>query len=88
MNSVAVTRITKKERKNLWVSHELVKRTNQVARTLRYSFSEVTREALESYVTKKEREKIDEEVALACKKHYNLDDEVVKDWEQFETVTE
>jgi metal-responsive CopG/Arc/MetJ family transcriptional regulator len=78
MNTLAVA--TSGRKINFQASNELYNKANQVAEELNSSLSETIRRAIEEFVEKHQKEKIDQEIIEACKYFYETDKRIAEEW--------
>ena len=71
---------------NFQASDELYKETKQTAKELNSSSSEIIRRAIEEFVEKHKKEKIEQEIVEACKHFYEKDKVTIKEWESTEWI--
>ena len=71
-------------RKYFLLSQNLYKRADEIGDELGLNFSELLRKALEDFVNKIEKEKINKEIAEACKFYLDIDKEIAADWRSAE----
>jgi metal-responsive CopG/Arc/MetJ family transcriptional regulator len=71
-------------RKYFLLSKRLYQRADGIGEELGLNFSELLRKALEDFVSKIEKEKINKEIAEACKFYYEIDKEIAADWRSVE----
>lgn len=71
-------------RKYFLLPAHLYKRADGVGNELGLNFSELLRRALEEFVNKVEKEKIDLEIADACKYYFETDQEIAEEWRNAE----
>ena len=71
-------------RKYFLLPQTLFERADEIGEELGLNFSELLRKALESFVNKVEKEKIDKEIAEACKFYYDIDKEMAAEWRSVE----
>ena len=62
----------------------LYDRADGIGEKLGLNFSELLRKALESFVSQIEKERIDKEIADACKFYYEIDQEIASEWRSAE----
>jgi metal-responsive CopG/Arc/MetJ family transcriptional regulator len=67
-------------RKYFLLSQKLYQRADEICEELGLNFSELLRKALEDFVGKIEKEKINKEIAEACKFYYEIDKAIAEDW--------
>jgi len=73
---------------NLIISSELAKTLNEWAEKLNVSLSEIGRKALNDFVEKLERDKLEREIADACKFYYGQDKQIADEWKSAESRVE
>ena len=71
-------------RKYFLLSQKLYQRADDIGEELGLNFSELLRKALEDFVGKIEKEKINKEIAEACKFYFQIDKDIAKDWRSIE----
>lgn len=67
-------------RKNILLPKNLSIKADEISTQLGINFSELLRKALEDFVGRMEREKINKEIADACKFYYEIDKEIASEW--------
>ncbi len=75
------TTAQKVRRKNFLLAVELEERANHVGKRLKKDFSQLTREALEEYVGRLEREILEQELAAGYTANAKLIEEMNREWE-------
>jgi len=75
-------------RKNFFMSVELARRADKVAGSLGIDFSQLTREAINQFVEKAERQALDRELAAACADYREFNKKFSSDWSAYETEAE
>jgi metal-responsive CopG/Arc/MetJ family transcriptional regulator len=73
------------QRKNFYLTEELLERAEALAKRLQSDFSQILRQALQEFVEKKEREDLEKEVARACENYREFNKKLSKEWGLFET---
>jgi hypothetical protein len=71
-------------RKYFLLSQRLYQRADGIGEELGLNFSELLRKALEDFVCKIEKEKINKEIAEACKFYFDIDKETAANWRSIE----
>ena len=71
-------------KKYFLLPQSLYQRANEISGELGLNFSELLRKALEKFVSQIEKERIDKEIANACKFFYETDKEMASDWRSAE----
>ena len=67
-------------RKNIMIPKTLSNKADEISDKLGMNFSELLRKALEEFVSKVEKERINREIAEACKFYYETDKEIASEW--------
>jgi antitoxin component of RelBE/YafQ-DinJ toxin-antitoxin module len=73
-------------RKNFLLSQSLFQKANDVGEKTGLNFSEVVRTALEDYIHKIERQRLEQQLIEACKFYNNIDKEIAKEWKEAEAA--
>jgi metal-responsive CopG/Arc/MetJ family transcriptional regulator len=73
-----------KVRKYFSLSKNLSNKADKIGSELGLNFSDLIRTALEDFVGKVEKEKIDKEIAEACAYYFDIDQEIASDWKNAE----
>ena len=73
------------ERKNFYLNATLVKEAEKIAEENNWNLSELLRIALQEYVDKQKREKLDKEISEACRTYADIDQQLAAEWQQTET---
>ena len=76
------------QRKNFYLSSDLARRAEVLAKILDLDFSQLLREALHQFVEIKEREELERELAEACDKYREFNKRFSSEWAHFETRVE
>ena len=76
------------QRKNIYISVDLLERAEAVARELNVGFSQLVREAMHQYLARQEKENAERELAAACRNFREFNKGYAAGWSQFETVIE
>ena len=71
-------------KKYFLLPEKLYKRADEICKELGLNFSELLRKALEDFVSRLEKERIDKEIADACKYYYDMDKEIASEWRSAE----
>jgi metal-responsive CopG/Arc/MetJ family transcriptional regulator len=58
----------------------LYEKADEIGEKLGMNFSQLMRTALENYVAQVEKEKINNEIAEACKFYYDIDKQIASEW--------
>ena len=74
----------KKVRKYFLLPTNLSMKAEEISAQLGLNFSELLRKALEDFVGRMEREKVNKEIADACKFYYEIDKETASEWRSAE----
>jgi metal-responsive CopG/Arc/MetJ family transcriptional regulator len=67
-------------KKYFLLPRNLYQRADEISSELGLNFSELLRKALENFVSQIEKERVDKEIANACKFFYEIDKEIASDW--------
>lgn len=68
------------QRKNFALSLELSHKVNKTAKELNMKLTQLIKIAVEEYLEKKEKEKLEKEIIENCKFYYSSDKETASDW--------
>ncbi|MDR3611671.1 MAG: hypothetical protein P4L27_13965 [Ignavibacteriaceae bacterium] len=72
--------LTQNVKKYFLLPQNLYQRADEVSIELGLNFSELLRNALENYVSQIEKDRINKEIAEACKFYYDIDKEIAAEW--------
>lgn len=75
---------TQSVKKYFLLPKHLYQRADEISNELGLNFSELLRKALENFVSQIEKERVDKEIADACKFYYDIDKEIASEWRQVE----
>ncbi len=76
------------QRKNFYLSSDLADRAETMAKSVGSNLSELIRKALEEYIVRIEREKVEKEIKEACEFYFEEDKEIAKRWSPLEPKVE
>lgn len=76
------------QRKNIYISVDLLERAEAVAKEMNVGFSQLVREAVHQFIIRQEQENAERELAAACKNYRDFNKNFGAEWSQFETVIE
>ena len=71
-------------KKNFLLSHELANKADETGKLLGLNFSQIVRTALEEFIKRTEKEKLEKEMIEACKFYNSIDTKIAKDWQETE----
>lgn len=71
-------------RKNILLPKTLTIKADEISAHLGLNFSELLRKALEDFLGRMEKEKINKEIAEACRFYYESDKEIASEWRNAE----
>ena len=74
------TTATQSVKKYFLLPKPLYQRADEISSELGLNFSELLRKALENFVSQIEKERVDKEIANACKFFYEIDKEIASEW--------
>lgn len=71
-------------RKNILLPKNLSIKADEISAELGINFSELLRKALEDFVGRMEMERVNREIAEACRFYYGIDKEIATEWRSAE----